>query len=91
MVKMKLRLSVEKDVQHLDRMIRRRLILGCREVFDDWTVGKRLATPLQGLRSHRVEDYRIIYSVQASSEVDIIAIGHCSDIYERMEKRKKAK
>ncbi len=89
MVKMKLRSSVVKDLQNVERMLRRRLILGCRDIFDDWTIGKRLESPLAGLRSHRVDEYRIIYRVQASSEIDIIAIGHRGDIYERIEQRKK--
>lgn len=91
MVKMKLRPSAENDLQRLDRTLRRRLILGCRDVFDDWTIGKRLGSPLHGLRSHRIDEYRIIYRIHASSEVDIIAIGHRNEIYERMEKRKKSK
>lgn len=88
---MKLRPSAEKDLQCLDRILRRTLILGCRDIFDDWTIGKRLASPLHGLRSHRIDDYRIVYRVQASSEVDIIAIGHRNEIYERLEKKKKYK
>ncbi|MEK7218520.1 MAG: type II toxin-antitoxin system RelE/ParE family toxin [Patescibacteria group bacterium] len=90
MVKLRLRASVESDLKRWDRTVRRRLILGCQEVFDDWTIGKRLSSPLQGLRAHRVGEYRILYRVRASSDVDIIAIGHRSDIYERMEKRKNA-
>ncbi|MBI1812270.1 type II toxin-antitoxin system RelE/ParE family toxin [Candidatus Peregrinibacteria bacterium] len=88
---MKLRPSVENDLRRLDRMLRRKLILGCRDVFDDWTIGKRLGTPLHGLRSHRVNEYRIIYKIHASSEIDIIATGHRNEIYERMEERKKSK
>jgi mRNA-degrading endonuclease RelE of RelBE toxin-antitoxin system len=81
---MRLRESVQRDLRRLDRILRRQLILGCHDVFDDWTIGKRLESPLHGLRSHRVGNYRIIYRVHASSEVDIIAIGHRSDIYERL-------
>lgn len=91
MVKMKLRPSVEADLKRLDPMLRRKLILGCRDVFDDWTIGKRLGSPLSELRSHRVDEHRIIYRIQKSSEVDIIAIGHRSEIYERMEKGKKSR
>jgi len=90
MVKMRLRSSAERDLQRLDRELRRRLILGCRDVFDDWTIGKRLSSPLQGLRSHRIGEYRIIYRIRASSEIDLIALGHRKDIYERMEKRKRS-
>lgn len=88
MVKLNLRPSVEKDLGRLDRLLRRKLILACRDVFDDWTIGKQLRNPLHGLRSHRVDEYRIIYRVRASSEVDIVAIGHRKDIYERMTRRK---
>lgn len=88
MVRMKLRPSAENDLKQLDPIVRRKLILGCRDVFDDWTIGKHLGRKLHGLRSHRIDEYRIIYRVQSSSEVDIIAIGHRRDIYERMKKRR---
>lgn len=87
MVKIKLRPSVENDLKRLHPALRRKLIIGCRDVLDDWTIGKQLESPLQGLRSHRIDDYRILYKVQRSSTIDIIAIGHRKDIYERVAKR----
>jgi mRNA-degrading endonuclease RelE of RelBE toxin-antitoxin system len=84
MVRIKLRPSVEKDLERLDRTLRRKLIIACRDIFDDWTIGKLLGNSLRGLRSHRMDDYRIIYHVYGSSEIDIVAIGHRKDIYERL-------
>lgn len=86
---MTLRPSVERDLKSLDRLLRRRMILGCRDIFDDWTIGKGLSGSLRGLRSHRVDDYRIVYKVKASNEVDFVDIGHRSEIYDRLEKRQK--
>lgn len=90
MVKIILRSTAKNDLKLLGRALRRSLLLACREIFDDWTIGKQLDSPLRGLRSHRMDQYRIIYRIHASSEIDIIAIGHRSEIYERMEKRKKS-
>lgn len=91
MVRMKLRSSVERDLERLDYIIRRQLILGCKELCDDWTIGKILSGPLKGLRAHRVGTYRILYRVRASSEVDIVTIGHRREIYERVGKQKRSR
>lgn len=88
MVKMAFRSSAERDLARLSRPLRRTILSACREVFDDWAIGKPLLEPLSGYRMHRVGVYRIIYAVRESSSIEIVAIGHRKDIYERATKRK---
>ncbi|TSD00523.1 MAG: hypothetical protein Greene101449_133 [Candidatus Peregrinibacteria bacterium Greene1014_49] len=76
----------ERDLKNLPRSLRKSLLLGCHEIFDDWGIGKMLTGTLSGYRMHRVGVYRIIYEVKKSSQVEIVAIGHRRDIYERMKK-----
>ena len=83
MVKMAFRSSAERDLARLARPLRRTILSACREVFDDWTIGKPLTGKLSGYRVHRVGVYRILYAVRQSSSVTIVAIGHRKDIYER--------
>ena len=84
MVKMAFRSSAEHDLARLARPLRRTIVSACREIFDDWAIGKPLIGPLAGYRVYRVGVYRIIYAVRESSSVEIVAIGHRKDIYERM-------
>ena len=88
MVKMVFRSSAVKDLDRINRSFRRGLLQGCRDVFDDWTIGKRLSGKLAGLRSHRIGEYCILYRVQQSTRVEIVAIGHREEIYERAERGK---
>lgn len=84
---MAFRSSAEKDLNVLPRELRKALLDCCNEVFDDWGIGKPLTGRLAGFRMHRVGVYRIIYEVKKSSQVEIVAIGHRRDIYERATKR----
>ncbi len=84
---MAFRSSAVQDLDRIDRALRRDILQGCRDVFDDWTIGQRLSGKLNGLRSHRVGDYRILYQVKSGTSVEIAAIGHREEIYERMERK----
>lgn len=83
MVKMAFRSSAERDLARIARPLRRTILAACRDVFDDWAIGKPLTGPLSGYRMHRVGVYRILYAVHESSSIEIVAIGHRKDIYER--------
>ncbi|OGJ61567.1 hypothetical protein A3C37_01370 [Candidatus Peribacteria bacterium RIFCSPHIGHO2_02_FULL_53_20] len=85
----------ERDLERFPHALRKILLLGCREIFDDWGIGKMLTGSLSGYRMHgstslttsRVSVYRVIYVVKGSSHIEIVAIGHRRDIYERVKKR----
>lgn len=84
MVKMTFRASADRDLARLSRPLRRMILTACREVFDDWGIGKCLTGEFSGYRVHRVGVYRILYVVRESSFVEIVAIGHRRDIYGRV-------
>lgn len=88
MVKMNFRRSAELDLDTIPHSLRKTLLSACRDVFDDWAIGKILSEPLIGYRMHRCGVYRIIYEVRESSCVEIVAIGHRKDIYQRIEGRR---
>ncbi len=83
MVKMTFWDVAERDLKRFPHPVRRVLLSCCREIFDDWGVGKVLHGPLAGYRMHRMGVYRIIYEVKESSRIEIVAIRHRRDIYER--------
>ncbi len=87
MVKIAFRSSAKKDLARIARPLRQTIITACRDVFDDWAIGKVLDGRLSGYRSHRVGVYRILYEVHQNASVEIVGIGHRKDIYERMGKR----
>ena len=84
MVKMAFRSSAERDLARLSRPLRRMILTACREVFDDWGIGKSLTGEFSGYRVHRMGVYRILYVVHESSSIEITAIGHRKDIYKRL-------
>lgn len=84
MVKMTFWDVAERDLNKLPRALRKTLLLECRDIFDDWGIGKVLTGPLEGYRMHRVGVYRILYTVKESSHIEIVAVGHRKNIYERV-------
>ncbi len=87
MVKMSFWDMAKRDLERLPRSLRKVLLVVCREIFDDWAIGKPLTSRLAGYRVHRMGPYRIIYAVRESARVEIVAIGHRRDVYERVTKR----
>ena len=64
---------------HLD--IKKKLKAGLREITAGPSGGKVLKAELEGLRSFGVGRYRIVYK-EASSNLEIIAIGEREEIYQ---------
>ncbi|OGJ57037.1 hypothetical protein A3H22_01665 [Candidatus Peribacteria bacterium RIFCSPLOWO2_12_FULL_55_15] len=83
---MAFRSSAKRDLARIARPLRRTILAACRDVFDDWAIGKPLRGPLSGYRMHRAGVYRILYAVRESASIEIVAIGHRKDIYERVTK-----
>ncbi|SMP62919.1 mRNA interferase RelE/StbE [Desulfonatronum zhilinae] len=88
------RLRVSDDLAALIRGLHPELKGKVREalvlIVENPALGKPLKRELEGLRSFRVNRFRIIYNLAANREVQIIAIGPRDRIYEetaRMERR----
>ena len=74
----------EKDIPKLSSTNRKRI----RQVIEDKlvrspeTFGKPLRRSLQGYRSLRIGDYRVVFKIEPSlKQVIILFIGHRSSIY----------
>jgi mRNA-degrading endonuclease RelE of RelBE toxin-antitoxin system len=84
MVKMVLQSDAKCDLARLSKDVRRTILAACQDIHDDWGIGKTLSGKLTGFRVHRSGVYRIIYEVKESSRIEIVAIGHRKDVYEKL-------
>jgi mRNA-degrading endonuclease RelE of RelBE toxin-antitoxin system len=84
MVKMTLQSDAKRDLGKLPKDIRKVILSACEDIHDDWGIGKTLSGRLTGYRVHRLGVYRIVYEVKESSRIEIVAIGHRKDVYERV-------
>lgn len=85
--------SYHPDIERLDlprigRNVLPRLHHAIEErlIYEPGKYGAPLSRDLKGYRKLRVGDYRIIYRV-VGQEVRIFAMGHRSDIYQRVKHR----
>ncbi|MBI4238527.1 MAG: type II toxin-antitoxin system RelE/ParE family toxin [Deltaproteobacteria bacterium] len=70
-------------VEQLDRGVRLRIFNALQRIATQPSLGKPLRTPLQGLWSYRVGDWRIVYEVQQRIiTVVVIGVGHRREIYD---------
>ena len=77
-----------QSLRKLDPQIQRRVKNAIDELAREPERGKPLQLTLKGLRSWRTGDYRIVYRIVADRvEVVVIAIGHRSDVYDRLRRR----
>ena len=76
--------SFLKDLLKLDKADNRRILQTIELLKADPYVGKRLRGQLEGFRSLRVGDFRVIYTVDESARTVILqAVGRRSVVYER--------
>lgn len=72
----------EKQLMKCNRLVRARLCTAIAKLADDPLRGKQLKGQLKDLRSYRVGDYRVVYSVlKKEVQIHIIRIAHRRDVY----------
>ena len=77
--------SAVRSLRKLDPQVQRRLKAALEELAENPERGKPLQRTLQGLRSWRTGDFRIVYRVLTDRiEILVLAIGHRRDVYERV-------
>jgi mRNA interferase RelE/StbE len=80
--------SAAKAIRKLDPQIQRRVRAAVEALAEDPERGKPLQLTLQGLRSLRTGDYRVIYRTVADRlEVLVVAAGHRRVVYDRLRER----
>ena len=77
--------SAVRSLRKLDPQVQRRLKAALEELAENPERGKPLQMTLQGLRSWRTGDFRIVYRVLTDRiEVLVLALGHRRDVYARV-------
>ncbi len=64
-----------------DDALRERIQKQLRKALENPEIGKPLSYSLKGLRTLRVDPYRIIYAVEGET-LEVIALGNRDDVYE---------
>ena len=74
-----------RELEALPEPARRRLLAALRDLQRAPPSGKPLKGPLEGRRSLRVGEYRIIYRIAAAREaarrIEVLKVGHRAGIY----------
>jgi mRNA interferase RelE/StbE len=78
-------LVLKKDIPKLSVPVQKRIrdVLETRLCLNPLIHSKPLSQELTGLRSVRIGDYRVIFSIKEEDKtLDILAIGHRRSVYE---------
>jgi mRNA interferase RelE/StbE len=77
--------SAVRSLRKLDPQVKRRIKAALEDLAETPERGKPLQMTLEGLRSWRTGDFRIVYRVLGERiEVLVLAIGHRRDVFERV-------
>lgn len=72
----------KKDIEQLSEAIKHKISAALDRIMQNPLIGKLLKGELQGLRSYRVGDHRIIYQIyKREILVIVLKIGHRREIY----------
>ena len=82
MYKLRIPEYLANDIRSLHPNIKKKIKHALKALIEEPYSGKALKDELKGLRSFRVKRFRIIYQVMGKKEIQIIALGPRSCIYE---------
>ena len=82
MYKLRIPEYLANDIRSLHPYIKKKIKHALKTLIEEPYSGKALKDELKGLRSFRVKRFRIIYQVMGKKEIQIIALGPRSRIYE---------
>ncbi|MBI3179100.1 MAG: type II toxin-antitoxin system RelE/ParE family toxin [Deltaproteobacteria bacterium] len=76
---------VREDIPKLSREVRSRIRKAIEQklAFHPIEFGKPLRYSLKGARRLRVEDWRVVYTIETPDVVLVVKIGHRKDVYDR--------
>ncbi|MBI5508898.1 MAG: type II toxin-antitoxin system RelE/ParE family toxin [Deltaproteobacteria bacterium] len=76
---------VREDIPRLSKDVRNRIKKAIEQKLAAHPIefGKPLRYSLKGARRLRVEDWRVVYTIEPPDVVVIVKIGHRKDVYER--------
>ncbi|NOZ93155.1 MAG: type II toxin-antitoxin system RelE/ParE family toxin [Acidobacteria bacterium] len=77
--------SAARAIRKLDPQVQKRIRAAVEILRTDPLRGKPLQLTLQGLRSWRTGDWRIVYRViENRLEILVVAVGHRREVYDRL-------
>lgn len=80
--------SAARTIRRLDPQVRDQVRRATERLIEDPMRGKPLQLTLQGLRSWRTGDWRIVYRVNRGRlEILVVAVGHRREVYDRIRER----
>ncbi len=71
----------DKQFSKIDRASQRRISLELEKLTSNRYAGEKLVRDLKGYYSLHCDDFRVIYHVDDSDEVILLAVGHRNRIY----------
>jgi len=80
--------SAERSIRRLDPEVQRRVRVAVERLLESPLRGKALRLTLQGLRSWRTGDWRIVFRViEDRIEILNVGVGHRREVYDRLRDR----
>lgn len=78
--------EIEESIRHLHPEVKAKIRTGLEEIEENPKIGKYLKDKLDGLNSHRVGVYRIVYEIKRNKQlIQIIDVAKRTIVYERIE------
>ncbi len=74
--------SVVSLIRNMHPQLRKKIRAGLDDIITNPECGKKLQLELSGLRSYRVNRFRIIYRLGPVKTVELVAVGPRKTIYE---------
>ncbi len=80
--------TAAKAIRKLDPGVRAQVRAAIERLVDSPTRGKPLQLTLNGLRSWRTGEWRIVYRAHSDRlEILVVAVGHRREVYDRLHNR----
>lgn len=78
--------EIEESIRHLHPEVKSKIRTGLEEIEENPETGKCLKDKLEGLKSHRVGVYRIVYEIKRKKQlIQIVDVAKRIIVYERIE------
>lgn len=81
LIKLRVPDSVKNTLRKLHPLLKNKIRGGLDAITQNPTLGKTLKKELSGLSSYRVGHFRIIYRIESTKIIEIIAVGPRKNIY----------
>ena len=81
-LRLRIPVSIVSFIRNMHPQLKRKIRAGLDDIITNPECGKALQLELSGLRSYRVNRFRIIYRIGSEKTVELVAVGPRKTIYE---------